>query len=247
MRTAVALLGGWLCVLLAAAPARAQDDETPEEGADQAGEEQASPDEEEKPADGEEPAENEELERQINFGHQGQPGLRVGLNGGYRMVFRYDKSPLCAEYDPTKEFKKQQKFCGHVAPFALDLGLSFAPADAIEPFLWARFGLHGEDETDTDPVVILGAGVRVYTMSDSAFKIFIEPGFGFELEGGGTDLSRANGLEYKTDLVFHLAAGPHIDVSRNFGFYFDAGITTGILRSIHSTLELTGGIQGRAF
>jgi hypothetical protein len=183
-----------------------------------------------------------------DFGHGGQFGLRVGLVGGYRMVFRYDKSPYCSEPKLDKAAKDQQKFCGHAGPLAIDIGISFAPLDGIEPFLWGRFGLSGESETNTEELILVGAGARIYTMSDSKFKIFIEPAVGVELEdGAGNQLWKYGGAtpEYKTDLVFHLAAGPQLDVAKAFGFYLNAGITTGVLRYIHSSLELQGGVQLR--
>jgi hypothetical protein len=190
--------------------------------------------------------EDAEEQDDSSYGHGGQFGLRAGLVGGYRMIFRYDESPFCAKYDDQKSVKDQQKFCGHAAPLSIDVGLSFAPLGAIEPFLWGRFGLSGEDETDTEALILIGAGARIYTMSDSAFKIFIEPAIGMELEDGrGAAAYQLNDPEYKTDVVLHLAAGPQLDVAKNFGFYADAGITTGILRSIHSTLELSLGVQAR--
>jgi hypothetical protein len=175
-----------------------------------------------------------------DFGHGRQFALRAALVLGYRMVLRYDDSPLCREYDLSKTPDDQAKFCGHGAPLALDLGLSFAPLDFIEPYLWARFGLAEEKETRTAPVVILGAGARLYTMSDSAFKIYVEPAVGVELENGSV-----TGTEYKKDFVFHLAAGPQLDVARNVGLFVDGGLTLGILRSLHSSLELKAGIQAR--
>lgn len=180
------------------------------------------------------------------FGHERQFGLRAGVVGGYRMVFRYDESPYCAEPDPAKTPKDQQKFCGHAAPLAAELAVSFAPVDSLEPFLFGRLGLASEDETDTKPLVLLGAGFRAYTMSDSALKVFIEPAIGWELEGGGDDPRwRATNPKYKKDVVFHLAAGPQYDFAKNFGAFLDAGITTGILRSIHSNLEVQAGVQLR--
>ncbi|HLV68118.1 MAG TPA: hypothetical protein VKY73_20005 [Polyangiaceae bacterium] len=180
----------------------------------------------------------------LDFGHGGQFGFRVGLVGGYRMVLRYDESPYCVEPDPTKTASDQQKFCGHGAPLGLDLALSFAPLDFVEPFLWARLGLAREAQTDTDAIVILGAGARLYTMSDSPFKIYVEPAVGFELEGGGADPRYAVG-DYKRDLVFHLAAGPQIDFSDNIGVFADGGVTLGVRRAIHSALELKAGVQVR--
>ena len=184
-----------------------------------------------------------------SYGHGRQFGVRGGLVGGYRMVFRYDKSPFCAKPDMTKKdvVKDQQKFCGHAAPLAAEVALSFAPLDSLEPFIFGRFGLAREKQTDTDPVLIVGLGLRVYTMSDSAFKIFIEPAIGSELEGGGNDpLWDLNKPDYKKDVIFHLAAGPQYDFAKYVGLYLDAGMTTGVLRSIHSNLELHGGLQFRA-
>jgi hypothetical protein len=203
----------------------------------------AAPAKQVNPEDAKAPGEDDD------FGHGGQFGIRVGLVGGYRMVFRYDESPYCSRFDPAKGgAKDQQKFCGHAGPLAIDLGLSFAPIDGIEPFLWGRFGLSGESETNTESLILIGAGARIYTMSDSKFKIFIEPAVGMELEdGAGNPEWRAGGAnpEYKKDLVFHLAAGPQLDIAKAFGIYLNAGITTGILRYIHSSLELQGGVQLR--
>jgi hypothetical protein len=184
-----------------------------------------------------------------DFGHGMQFGLRAGITGGYRIVFRYDKSPFCRSPDATKADKDQQKFCGHGAPLALDLALSFAPLDFAEPYVWARFGLVGEGETNTESVMAFGAGARIYTMSDSKFKIFVEPAVGVEVEGGaGNDEWKfENGTtpEYKTDFLFHLAVGGQYDFARAFGIYLNAGLTTGVLRYIHTGLEIGGGAQLR--
>jgi hypothetical protein len=185
-----------------------------------------------------------------DFGHGMQFGLRAGLTGGYRMVFRYDKSPFCRSPDPMKADKDQQKFCGHGAPLALDVAISFAPLDFAEPYVWARFGLgDGEPQTNTEAVVAFGAGARIYTMSDSKFKIFVEPAVGVEVEGGAGNAAWKfmDGTEpdYKTDFLFHLAVGPQYDFAKAFGIYLNAGITTGVLRYIHTGLELSGGAQLR--
>src|SRR4051812_35165650 len=118
------------------------------------------------------------------FGHGRQVGLRAGLTGGYRVIFRYDKSPFCHAPDPLKGDKDQQKFCGNGAPLALDLALSFGVFDFAEPYFWARLGLAGEASTNTKALTALGVGARIYTMSDSKFKIFVEPAIGMEIESG---------------------------------------------------------------
>ena len=178
-----------------------------------------------------------------SFGHGRQFGLRAGLVGGYNMIFRYDRSPYCVAPDPGKAEKDQQKVCGHGAPFALDLAASFAPLDFVEPYVFLRLGLQGESATHTLPLKVLGAGARIYTMSDSAFKIFIEPALAWEFEKGNSTASPL--WQYKNDLLVHLAAGPQLDFSRYGGVFIDAGLTTGILRSLHSELELQAGFQGR--
>ena len=180
-----------------------------------------------------------------SFGHHFQFGLRAGLVGGYNMIFRYDKSPYCTGFDTSKAPKDQQKFCGHGAPLAVDVAVSFAPLDFVEPYLFGRFGLKGESQTDTQPLSIFGVGARIYTMSDSAFKIFVDPALAYEFEGGAGGDPRYASFSYKKDLVFHLAAGPQFDLAKYFGVFVDAGLTTGILRSIHSELELQGGVQAR--
>jgi hypothetical protein len=180
-----------------------------------------------------------------DYGHHMQFGLRAALVAGYRMVFRYDESPYCAEYDLMKPASEQQKFCGHGSPLAVDLGLSFAMLDMLEPFIWARFGLTGEEQTNTNPLIILGAGARFYATADSAFKVYIEPAIGFELEGGAGGEPLYAGFDYKKDVVFHIAAGPQLDFSKNVGVYVDAGLTTGIFRAIHTTLEAKLGVQAR--
>ncbi len=201
-------------------------------------------------ADEAKPEDAAKKEESPAYGHGRQFHLRAGIVGGYNMVFRYDASPFCVKPDPSKATKDQQKFCGHEAPFGVDLGLGFAPLDAVELFLWGRFGFTREAETDTAPLIVVGAGARLYTMSDSAFKVFIEPAAGFELEGGGTtekwQQTYANYKpQYKKDFIFHVAAGPQYDFAKNVGIYLDAGLTVGILRSIHSEMELNLGVQAR--
>ncbi len=125
--------------------------------------------------------------------------------------------------------------------------------DGVEPYAWTRLGLSGEAETNTNPLRAFGVGVRIYTMSDSRLKIFVEPAFGMEFEdgAGNPDWQFGKGTpnpvepEYKTDMLFHLAVGPQYDFARAVGLYAQAGITTGVLRSIHTQLEIGGGVQLR--
>jgi hypothetical protein len=177
----------------------------------------------------------------------GQLGLRAGLVAGYRIVFRYNEaSPYCSTPNPSKTNSDQQKLCGYGAPLAADFALSFGVLDFLEPFAWARVGLAADTHTDSDPLLLFGAGVRLYTMSDAAFKIFIEPAVALELEGSrGTAAWQTNSPKYGTDFVFHLAAGPELDVHRNFGLYVTGGVSMGVVRSLSSSFDLNFGLQGR--
>lgn len=200
-------------------------------------------------------AQKEQKERgeEDSFGHQGQFGIRAAFVGGYRVIFRYDNSPFCKEPDPNEEAKDQQKVCGHMGPPAIDVALSFAPLDSVEPFVFGRFGLDGEAETNTEDLVLVGAGLRFYAASESRFKFFIEPAVAVELESGGSD-PRWNGdafndpnydPEWKTDFLFHLGLGPQYDFAEAFGAYLALGMDVGVLRAIHSTLVFGGGVQIR--
>lgn len=238
--------------VFAAGPVLAAEDDTEDTAASDVEDTDASADADEDEASGDassaDEAQKEDSDADDDFGHGGQFGLRVGLVPGYRMIFRYDTSPYCADYDPTKSNSDQLKFCGHGAPLAINFGLSYGLLDFFEPYVWFRLGLASEKKTNTAPVKLLGVGARLYTMSDSAFKIFVEPAIAYEFEGeADPPLPRVGGYNpnYKRDLVLHFAAGPQIDLHKHFGLYATGGITAGVLRAIHSSLELEFGLQGR--
>jgi len=166
-----------------------------------------------------------------NYSHALQLGLRASVLGGYRMVFRYDDSPLCTEPDFSKSLSDQQKFCGHMGPAMLDVAASFAPFGGVEPFIMGRFGLVGESPTNT-------------------LKIFVEPSVGVEFEqGAGAEEWTFNGAfdpQYKTDVIFRAALGPQFDFARGVGAYVQVfGMSVGVLRYIHATMEFGAGIQAR--
>jgi hypothetical protein len=176
--------------------------------------------------------------------HQGQFHIRLSAVAGYRIVMRYDSSPLCAEPQANKE---PQKFCGFGAPAGLETAVGYAPTPGIEPFLWGRFGLASESKTHTAPLLVFGAGVRLYSMSDAPFKFFIEPAFGAELEGRASGATDATGPSsaYKQDWLVRLAVGPQYDFSRYVGLYAAGAMTVGFVRDLHSFMELHGGLQAR--
>ena len=193
-----------------------------------------------------EPKKKPAVEPESEYSHKMQPGLRAAYLGGYRMIFRYDESPLCNPEDVGVPPADQKKSCGHAAPGALDLAFTFGVLDSLEPYLWVKLGLGQEDETDTAPVRIVGIGTRIYTMPTSQFKIYLEPAIGVEFEGQGDIDVYNDSFEYKTDTVFHFGFGPQYDFTPWLGVYIHGGMTVGILRSINGTLEYGGGLQLRA-
>ena len=179
-------------------------------------------------------------------GHGFQFGLRAGFAFGYKMIFRYPESPFCRSFDPAHSVGDQQKVCGFMPPPGIEVALSFALTDGLEPYVFGRFGFATETETDTKPQQLYGAGIRIYTMDDGPLKVFIEPGIAFAAEGGaGNPTYALNNPKYKTDLIFHAAAGPQYDFSKLFGIFLNAGLDVGVLRSINATLLANIGAQVR--
>jgi hypothetical protein len=197
-----------------------------------------------------------------NLGHRGQFNARADVLGGYRMLFRYNTSPRCAPYDYAKPSADQQKFCGFAAAPALGVAIGFSAVDFFEPFVFARFGLANEvDRTNEGKLLQIGAGARIYTMSDSPLKIFFSPFLGVDLTGGpleaiGTGPRGSAGRDdfaagvtaasHRTELLAHLDVGPQYDFSRMFGAYLSGGLTFQMLRYLGATAELTVGLQMRA-
>ena len=183
------------------------------------------------------------------YGHALQFGVRSSILGGYRMVFRYDDSPLCREPEPGG-IDEQQTICGHMGPAMVDVAASFALLGSLEPFAMVRLGLVGEHATNTRPLRLVGVGTRLYTRHNHKLKIFIEPSLGVEFESGADDpawnLGGTFEPQYKTDLVFRAAVGPQLDLARNVGIYAQVfGMSVGILRYIHATMEFGAGVQAR--
>ena len=194
----------------------------------------------------ESPQDDDAKKSDESTGHGFQFGLRTGIALGYKMDFRYDRSPFCRSFDPSKTAENQQKVCGFGAPPGIEVALSFAVLDGLEPYVFGRFGFSGESDTDTKALQLYGVGVRLYTMSDSRLKIFIEPALALEVEGGAGHTGYSyNNPEYKTDVVFHAAAGPQYDFNRYVGAFLNAGLDVGVLRSISATVLAIIGVQAR--
>lgn len=179
--------------------------------------------------------------------HLGQFGLRAGFLFGFKTDFRYPHSPLCKQFDASKAPNEQQKVCGYVAVPATELALSYAASESVEPFLFGRFGFATQSQTNTNPLVVLGLGVRLYVLNDSPFKLFVEPGLGWELEGGAGDprWDQGVGPEYKKDMLIHLGIGPQYDITKNVGIYLNGAVDVGIFRALSGTMLANLGVQVR--
>lgn len=216
------------------------------------GGDEAADDSKKAAGDASEPKKTEEKERGEDdpYGHGMQFGLRAGLMLGFKMDFRYQHSPLCKDPASDQQANPDQhiKTCGYGTPPAADIALSFAPIDGVEPFVFGRFGFSGEAQSDTSPLVLFGAGARLYTMSDSRFKIFFEPALAYEVESGAgnPNYNPPNfPFDYKKDLVFHIGIGPQYDFAKAFGVFVNTGFDVGVLRSISAVLLLNIGVQLR--
>jgi hypothetical protein len=174
------------------------------------------------------------------YGHAGQFGLRAQLAFGYEILIRYDDSPPCdIDGDGADE-----KVCAYNTAPSLDLSLSYAFFDSIEPYAWVRLGLSEHEESFTEANRWFGAGLRLYTMADSRLKLFFEPGVALELEGGLPNAPAT--ANYATDYVGHLHFGLQYDVSKHFGFYASVGPNVGFVRTLSTELEAAFGLQARA-
>jgi hypothetical protein len=172
-----------------------------------------------------------------------QLGARAGISVPYKILARFESSPPC-EQEATNDEEEERKVCAIASPPSLDLALSFAPIDAIEPYLWLRMGLSDETETNTKALRVFGAGLRVYTMSDSMLKLFFEPALGVETEGA-IDPDLTPDAKYPTDFFVHLNFGAQLDVMRYAGIYLALGPNVSFVRAIATTLEANAGLQLR--
>jgi hypothetical protein len=189
-----------------------------------------------------------------DLGHRRQLNVRAEFLTGYRMLFRYDKSPPCAPWKPGVGYTDQQKFCGFGMPAHFGLAAGFAILDFFEPFAFVRFGLSNEAaHTNSNKSFAAGVGARLFTMSDSRFKIFFEPWIGIDSTSGPVDANDprfapygAQASWYKTDTLVHLGIGPQYDITRGVGIYAYGGLTACMLRYLGANAEVAIGVQLRA-
>lgn len=172
------------------------------------------------------------------YSHVGQVGLRVGLALPFKVNFRFDDSPPC-DIDASGQDKK---VCPIAAPVALDLALSYGLSGTVEPFIWGRFGLNSEAQTNTEATTLLGAGLRLYTVRDARLKAFLEPSLGAQFEGPVVALP---GRNYETDVLARLHFGGQYDFRPNFGGFVTLGPNVSFVRALSLGIELNFGVQAR--
>lgn len=186
--------------------------------------------------------EGESQRRKKSFGHSSQFGVRVGVVLPYKVLIRFDDSPPCnpIEGDMTEE----SKTCGLVSPAQLDVALSFAPTDGLEPFAFARLGLAEETATRTEAALIFGGGLRAYTMNEAKFKLYFEVAAGLEMSGA-LEAADEETRRYGNQFFGRLGFGPQYDLNRYLGFYASVGPGFAMPRAITLQLEANAGIQAR--
>jgi hypothetical protein len=175
------------------------------------------------------------------FGHAGQVGVRAAITFAYKVNFRADDSPGCDD-GTISVATPEKKVCPVGTPPAIDLALSYAVLDALELFVWARLGLGQEAVTHTAASRIFGAGLRIYTMPDQRFKLFLEPAVAFEVEGSTDATTNRN---YDVDLLAHLHIGGQFDFAKAIGAYVSVGPEAAFVRGISVAMGGTIGVQAR--
>ncbi|HEX2730793.1 MAG TPA: hypothetical protein VHM70_04280 [Polyangiaceae bacterium] len=186
-----------------------------------------------------------ETPEEPTFGHAFQFGLRSNLTLGYQVMLRFDNSPPCGPPAAATAGANQEekKVCGYGTPPALDLALSYALFDSLEPYVWFRLGLGEHEKTYTQASRWAGAGIRIYTRSDSQFKLYFEPAIAIEFEHGTADAPPT--AKYDTDFVGHLHFGMQYDFLANLGAYFSVGPNVSFVRAIGTEFEGSLGLQLR--
>ncbi len=169
--------------------------------------------------------------------HAGTGGLRVGFVLPYSVMFRYDDSPPCEVHG------SETNVCGHAAPLALDLALSYGLTPRVEPYLWTRLGLGGDSYSRTAPLTVLGLGTRFYT-SEHNFQLYLDLAAGLRLEGARSAADALLG-NYDTDILTHLHFGGQYNFSRNLGAFIQVGPGVSVVRAIEAQFEAGLGIQAR--
>jgi hypothetical protein len=192
--------------------------------------------------------------------HRGQWSLRAGLFQGYEFHHRYEGSPFCKQSDfsprtrgtdPSPYFAPTD--CWVAPPPELEVAIGYALTGGFEPYVFTRLGLWAESATYTAAGRMLGAGARIYAVSESQLKLFVEPAFGVAFEGhaldpvvySATSFHAVTPDSYKTDLVFHAGVGPQYDLSRHFGVFANASVDVGIIRALTVLVSIHYGVQAR--
>jgi hypothetical protein len=180
----------------------------------------------------------------VKYGHAGQLTVRAAATLPYKVNFRMDDSPGCSNGKVTED-----KVCAFASPPALEFALGYAIVDAIEPFAWARIGLLPERVTQTAASKLFGAGLRIYPMTDTRFKLLIEPAVAVEIEGSRLKNPQRAGkpINYGTDILVHLNLGGQFEITRNVGVYVSVGPEVAFLRAISLAVNATLGVQARFF
>jgi hypothetical protein len=222
-----------LLVLIAAAPAAAEDAAQPEEpkGAEPRLLTPTRP----KPPAG----------ASLGYSHKGQIELSLRLPIGLRAIAPYDSANYCGATDASAKFGNAP-VCTSRAPFSLDFEVGYGVHRRIDAFVELRVGLEQDFSstpatTDGPHPFHISPGARFFFGDGGTSKLFTTAQVVFDLAG----YKAATGLDRGADLGVRNLNGLWFDVDKAYGFYGYIGETATFARWMRFELEAGIGFQGR--
>jgi hypothetical protein len=164
-----------------------------------------------------------DLDHKLQFGFAIMPGL------GYRTIFPYQENVGCGQTG--------KRVCSGRLPFFIDLQPSFGFAVHWDLLVDLRFGIE-QDFTGTRQFAV-APGFRYWVDPELPVKFFAT------IQAAYDTTAQRNDLKHNNDLAFRNSNGMMFEVLRNFGIYFQAGETIGLVRWLRFEIDLGVGIQAR--
>lgn len=238
----VALLWVEPCAAQDEAPVVDEDEEFLSGGAAEQGESEGEAKPEEEPeaeADAEEGAADDPAQEGKWGGklrdHRHQGFVNVLFGTGWHMVAPYDKDnpDKACGYDSDDE---SEPVCTGRSPFHLDFLAGFGVKDGLEVFAMFKLGLDRPDSRLPERMMMIGAGIKVYSPSDGLFKISFGVAPLFDFSPRRVD---------KYDFLIHVPIGAHFDFLPWLGAYIQVAPNISMVTEFMLDLTAGIGVQGR--
>lgn len=177
----------------------------------------------------------DETPRHLQFGHRFQGGIGVLVGSGYFLEVAYG-GDYCYQ-----EGEEEPSVCHGRSPVFLDIQASFGVTNRLEILAEYRLGLItenfgnevGQNIRESRPMAI-GVGIRYYIGAENRFKFFV---------GALIDVDFTKGL--KTDFTLRPIFGFLVEFVRWVGFFVQASVELGFIRSFSISLDGAAGFQFR--